>query len=223
MLQNVAQTRKAPLHVIQEETTWSLIEASLSGLTLRAETPLRVYEGLQVALPGQHQGKNALLAVRAAELLFDDVQKTPHSIYVGLKDITRLSGLRGRLEVLHTRPLVVADVSHNPASLAAALAFMEGTYSGRLYVLFGVLRDKDLSEMIHLLAEAHATVMPVTLSGDRAVPPAELTALLYAQGVAVGDSGTVPEGFRRFRRLATAEDALLIAGSHQVVAQWATA
>ncbi len=88
----------------------------------------------------------------------------------------------------------------------------------RLYVLLGVLRDKDVAGMAHALAEAQATVYPLQPDSERAVPTDVLAAHLRAQGVPVVEGGGLAEGRAWFRRVATAGAVFLITGSHQVMA-----
>lgn len=219
VLRATAAGRQAPYHQLQDEVEVLGAESSLSGLTLRAHTPLQSYEALEVGLPGRHQQANALLALRAAELLFDDLHKDIGPIYTGLREVGRLAGLRGRLEVLQAQPLVVADVAHNLPSLKAALAFVRAQRPrDRLYVLLGVMRDKDVAGMARALAEARATVFPLQPDTERALSADEIAAHLHAYGVPVVEGRSFAEGQAWFQRVATAEDVFLITGSHQVVA-----
>ena len=214
----VAVAKAAPLHRVAEEVTVHEAVPSMHGLTLTVRTPVRLYEGLHVGLTGRHQMENALLAIRAAELLSVEAS----AIAEGLRAVGRLSGLRGRLEVWSTAPLIVADVAHNAEGLAAALDFIRTARpqpGGRCYVLFGAMRDKNLPRLAALLAEAEASVFPVILDTPRAFTHDELTAHLADAGVAVAEGGTVAEGVAWFQGRAAAADTLLVAGSHQVVAQ----
>jgi dihydrofolate synthase/folylpolyglutamate synthase len=218
----VAEAQAAPLHQIHNEVDARTTAMSLDSLTMEVRTPLRTYKNVQVGVPGLHQQMNASLALRAAELLFNNVQHDPAAIYKGLRDVRTLAGLRGRLEVLQARPLVVADVGHNPDGLATALAFLRqhrSSQQGRLYVIFGAMRDKDIVAMARLLAEADATVLPVSAGGDRALPATDLADVLRRQGVPVIEKERVSAGWAWFMKNTTADDTLLITGSHQVVAQ----
>ncbi len=218
VLRQVARERSAPFHQVLEE-----VERSGNGPSLTIQTPLRCYERLHLGVPGAHQQINAVLAVRASEILFDEVQAEAAPVYTGLREVRRLAGLRGRLDVLRRAPFVVADVGHNADGLATALAFMQEERgrekeTGHLYVLLGLMRDKDVAGIAHLLAEARSVVLPVALAGERALPAEVLAASLKNAGVAVGEAGSVVEGVARFFARAKTRDALLITGSHQVVA-----
>ena len=221
-LRTVAEAHQAPYLALQESVDVLDAQTSLDGLMLDVQTPVRRYEALAVGLAGLHQQTNAVLALRAAELIFEDPAREAASIYTGLQAVKRLAGLRGRLEVLQASPLVVADVAHNLPGLEAALAFMRTQHhdtQGRLYVLLGAMRDKDTDGMARALAQAEAVVYPLRLSMERALSTSELTALLRTHGVTVSAAGTPQEAWARFRHHATGHDRLLITGSHQAIAQ----
>lgn len=213
----VAASQNAPLHFSRDKVRVLEAVTDFTGSTLSVETPRRRYDDLRIGLPGAHQQENAALALRAAELALD---AAPDAIRAGLRDVREKAGLRGRGEVLHKRPLVVADVAHNPEGLAAALATLRPALAeggGRLTVCFGAMRDKDAPAMARLLAEAGATVWPVPLESDRALSVNELQVHLHDAGAPVGEAVSAPEGVARFLREASAGDALLVTGSHQVV------
>lgn len=193
------------------------VAARPGGLTLALQTPVRHYEALHVGLGGAHQAVNAALAVRAAELAVPEAGDA--AIRRGLADVRRLAGLRARLEVIGEAPCVVMDVAHNPDGLAAALAAVRQGLTGHLHVGFGTQRDKDVEAMVRLLAQAEAVVWPVVLAGERALPSEALQALLAQHGLVARPPGTAPAVWAAFRAEASPADALLLTGSHQVVAQ----
>jgi len=212
----MARERKAPLHTLDAEVRILRVDTRLDHSVLDITTPVRAYEELRVGLGGAHQQRNALLAVRAAELLGLGAE----AIRAGLRDVRRLSGLRGRLEVLQRGPLIVADVAHNPSSLAATLDALQpapDAHGGQLHVLLGLMADKDISAIAELLNEAEASVTPVALPSERAVPAEALHDRLSERGVRVTDPSTIEAGVAAFQHQAVANDVLLITGSHQMV------
>ena len=217
----VAEEQDAPLHGIDTEIEIRHAKAKLDHSMLAITTPVRVYDDLRIDLGGVHQQHNALLAVRAAEVLGLGAD----AIRTGLRDVRRLSGLRGRLELLQRDPLVVADVAHNPSSLAATLDAVRPTldvHGGRLYVLLGLMRDKDVGAIAELLDAAHAIVTPVGLPSERALPAEALRDALAEHGVQVNGPSTIAAGIAAFQQDAAADDALLITGSHGVVVPFLT-
>ena len=218
----VAADAGAPLHSVPGETTLHDVEADEDGLALDLETPLRRYRALRLPLYGRHQAQNAATALRLAELFWDEARVSARPVYDGFAGVRRLAGLRGRFEVLQKKPLAVADVAHHPDSLAATLRALAEHFprqKGRLIVAFGLMRDKDADACASLLAEAGAEGWPVRLESERARPAAVLAEVLRTHGVPVGRAGDAESHRQRFLAEAAPADALLLCGSHQVVAQ----
>ncbi len=211
-LRGVAEAKNTPLEAVQGRVQ---LEAHADGLAII--TPLACYDRLHLDLGGAHQPWNAALAIRAVETWTGgplDADKTR----AALADVRRLAGLRGRLDTLRLAPRVVADVAHNPAGVAAALAFAQPEVGGRLHVLIGLMRDKDAAAIGRLLAASGAVASVVPLPGDRAMPAADLAAVLRAQGVEATETSDVRLAVEAFARAADPRDTLLVCGSHQVVA-----
>ncbi|MEZ4703505.1 MAG: folylpolyglutamate synthase/dihydrofolate synthase family protein [Rhodothermales bacterium] len=223
VVRRIAHRQAAPFHGLDDEVTIAELSAAISGITMDVTTPQRMYAGLFLALPGRFQARNAALATRVAELFFEDeMAGSGAAVYRGMRQVRRLSGLRGRLEVLAQEPLIVQDVGHNHDGLSASLAFMNEQLAGsggRLFVVFGVMRDKDIDRMAQLLKTAEAHVVLVPISVERALPPPELADRLSRHVLSIHRSASVEDALMWFRRQATPDDGLLITGSHFVASQ----
>jgi len=214
-----SRSKNAPVYRIDDDMDVLSADSKDDHSTITVQTPLRLYENLILNLAGRHQIRNAMLAIRASELLLDEVLSRSDSVYRGLKDICGLSGLRGRLEIRETEPLIVADVAHNAEGLGVVLDYISSIVKrkqGRLFVLFGVMQDKALNGMIQMLAKA--TVYLVTLESDRAAKPEELKVLCRQSGIDIAGTGTVSEGVSCLLKRSDKNDVILVTGSHQVVA-----
>lgn len=214
VIEAVAETRGAPLHPVDRDVRTLSETIGLARSTVTAATPSRTWRDLRVGLAGKHQIRNALTALRAAELLRFDEQ----AVRAGLRDVCALSGLRGRWDVLLEEPLVATDAAHNPDALAAILRHLEAFRQpgSALTVLFGVMRDKDIAAMGRLFASAGAYVRPVWPTAERMCAPEELADILRRAGVRVGAPCTIREGAQAFLAEASAADMLLATGSHRI-------
>lgn len=104
-------------------------------------------------LPGGFQRDNAGLAVAVARSL---AALDATAVETGLAS----THWPGRLERLSDDPLVVIDVGHTPAAVAAALAGFQAFSGGRRSVLVcGVSTDKDARVIAGVLAPAFNTVI----------------------------------------------------------------
>ena len=227
-IREVAAQNDAPLHVLDDEVSIAVRHTGIRGSRLDLQTPLRRLSDLHVALPGAHQHRNAALAVRAAELVLPEAAYDA-PLRTGLADVRTLAGLRGRLEVVADDPLVIADVAHNPSSLAATLravtsALRDGTdttWSGTLWVALGLLKDKDLTGIVQKLSRCDAEmlrVIPLRLDSDRARPAEDIATACREVGLPVNDPARPAEAVTAFRTAAGPGDVLLATGSHAVVA-----
>src|SRR5690606_3411632 len=97
----------ATVERVRETVMLSVEDDTPEGLVLGLRTPVRDYGRVRLGLPGAHQVWNAALAVRLAEVAMPDLSE--EAVRIGLVDVARLSGLRGRCEVWQAAPRIVAD------------------------------------------------------------------------------------------------------------------
>jgi dihydrofolate synthase/folylpolyglutamate synthase len=107
------------------------------------------YANLLLGLRGRHQVTNALLAVELAEVL-----RRERGFKIGRAEI--IEGLEtarhaGRLEMRPGHPSMLFDGAHNVAGALALKDYLEEFARQPLTLLFGAMRDKDLSEIARLL------------------------------------------------------------------------
>ena len=149
--------------------------------SITVKTPTRDYGRLTPGLRGAHQIPNAIVALRLLEELSRTVPVSADAIVAGLSDVE----WRGRLQLVETAGgrKVLLDAAHNPAGAAALSAYLTQEFPP-LPLVFGAMRDKDVSEMLRILLPA-ASMLVVTEPGNaRARPAAELAAL--ARSIAPG-------------------------------------
>lgn len=136
----------------------------------------------------------------------------------GLREVTRLTGLRGRWSIIGQRPLVIADTAHNEAGLRLVLAQLAQVPHLALHLVIGVVNDKDISKILELLPRA-ATYYFCQADIPRALPAAELAAQAVAAGLTGHAYGPVAAAVAAARATAGPEDVVFIGGSTFVVAE----
>ena len=158
---------------------------------------------------GEHQARNALTAVAAAQVLAE--RGFPRLDRDAIRRGARACRWPGRVEtvVLEGGPTVVLDAAHNPngvASLVTVLAELDRPYD----LLFGALAAKAIPEMLPPLAARARRVVLTTPPNSRAAEPEALTAHVPAAVEAV----PVPDPEQALAEALRAEPKLLVvAGS----------
>jgi dihydrofolate synthase/folylpolyglutamate synthase len=150
------------------------------GLLLRHQR----WGELRLALLGRHQALNAAVALG----IIDALERAGVAAVSEEAVRSGLAGARwpGRLEILEPDGLtIVIDGAHNPAGIAALSATLEELApelpSGPATLLLGILRDKEVDEMVELLSgcallERAAIVATRVPDTERALPAADLGA-----------------------------------------------
>ena len=146
------------------------------GQQVRLMTARERYD-LRLALLGRHQARNLALAVAAAKALRE--LGFPNLNSAAIAEGAAVCRWPGRLELIELPDgrRVLLDAAHNPASVATLVAFLD-ELGEPFDLLFGVLGDKQVDEMLPPLAERARRVVLTQPTSPRARPAAELAQLL---------------------------------------------
>ena len=134
------------------------------------------YSDLFLPLFGDHQARNAALAIAAVEsFLGGGTIALNHDVLAeGLATVTS----PGRLQVIGTEPTVVVDAAHNPHGAGAlAAAITEYFTFDHVTAVVGILGDKDAAGILRELDAVVDEFVITQSTSDRAVDTDELAAL----------------------------------------------
>lgn len=144
-------------------------------LRMSARTPRASYSDVTLALRGRHQATNAVTAIRLLEEIDADgrISVTGGAIRTGLEDVS----WPARLELV-TWPggSVLIDGAHNPAGARALTFYVLEAFNKPLPFVIGVMRDKDIDEMILAMKPAASQFFCTAARSPRAASPGELAA-----------------------------------------------
>jgi len=138
----------------------------ISGVALHAAGSDFMWAGAPVScpLPGEHQIENAVTAIAA----LDRLGIPPESIRQGIAQTV----WPGRLERIAANPEIILDGAHNPAGARALAAYLERFYdSGRVWLIYGAMRDKAVAEMAAILFPCARHVIVTAPAQARALRP----------------------------------------------------
>jgi dihydrofolate synthase / folylpolyglutamate synthase len=128
---------------------------------------------LDLALLGKHQIINLSLAIKALEELekLNYIKVNINKLYKGVKNVK----WKGRLEVLKKDPFIVIDGAHNIAGIEFLKSNIEEYFKYKnLYLILGILADKNVEEMVKIIAPVATEVYTVTANSIRAASANEL-------------------------------------------------
>ncbi len=205
-----SESRKSPYYETSRDAI-QIVERNLKGCTFD-------YKGLQnvrISLLGTYQPYNAIAVIEAVDILrANGVFISESDLYTGLLSARWMA----RFEVLQNEcPLLIFDGAHNAEGITNAVESIR-TYFGeeKVYVLTGVLRDKDytaIAECISTVAERAYTITP---QNSRALDATTYASLLNHFGTkarAFVDEGIEVAFTCAYREAKKSGRALIVLGS----------
>ncbi|MDD6213647.1 MAG: bifunctional folylpolyglutamate synthase/dihydrofolate synthase [Firmicutes bacterium] len=124
------------------------------------------YSGLWLALLGEFQPENALIALRCVDLLRKFGYSIPDScVFRGLKKASH----RGRFELLQKNPTIITDGAHNLDGIRAAARSIRLYFDNKINLVMGVMGDKDFSAMSDEISELAEQVFAAAPDNPRAL------------------------------------------------------
>jgi dihydrofolate synthase/folylpolyglutamate synthase len=194
---------------------------SLLGMSLDVKIGKKKYENLFVSLAGSFQVSNILTALLTLEAL-DQSGKfivPEEAIRTGFANVQALTGLFGRLSIAHHQPTVIVDVAHNPDAVGKLVQSLKALHLSGLLVVFGVMNDKDHSEMARLLAPLVKEAVAVSAKTPRSRSASDMTSVFRRLNVPVTAASSVREGVRLALKRVGRNGTILVTGSHYVVGE----
>lgn len=128
---------------------------------------------LDFPLLGKHQIINLSLAIKALEILeeLSYIKIDITSLKRGVKSVK----WKGRLEVLRSNPYIVIDGAHNISGVGFLKNnIVEYFKYKNIYLVLGILADKDVEEMVKIITPMATEIYTVTAKSKRAKEAEEL-------------------------------------------------
>lgn len=217
---NKAKETDSPLTFAADELSVTQVNKDEQYLSVTVQQGTSVlFDNLKLDLTGSYQLKNVLTVIQSVlELRKLGYTITDKAVYKALKNVKNLTGLQGRWYTLQQSPLTICDTGHNLAGITEVMQNIAHTPHQNLHMVFGVLKDKDISGVLALLPK-QATYYFTQPSVERAMPAemlAEQAAQLELQGEVYPE---VKLAWQAARQQALPGDLIFIGGSTFVVAE----
>ncbi len=166
------------------------------------------HRNLQIRLLGTYQPRNASVVISAVEML--------RKMGLTVSDAALRMGLRkaewhGRFEVISKDPLMLFDGAHNPQGIRSAVESIRFYFEDKkIYVLTGVLRDKDYHAIAEDLATVSDRAFVITPDNPRALSAEEYADVLREKGMEATPYRSLSEALEEAREAARRDGVPLI-------------
>ena len=170
-------------------------------------------------LLGDYQKKNIKGVLKTLKILQQKKYKISDlNIKNGLLNVVKNTGLKGRWQILQTKPKIICDTAHNKEGFSITMTQLKKEQFNNLHIVFGVVNDKDLSQIFSLLPKK-ATFYFCKPDVPRGLDQNILRDQFLGEGF-VGESYlSVKEAVDEARSRASDDDVIYIGGSTFVVAE----
>lgn len=208
----VFHTRNVVARIRRADLSGSRVDFCIDGIT---------YDRVNVSLPGIHQVANAKSALLTLHTLArkGELKIPVQAIRRGFAQVSRRSGLRSRLSVVHAKTRLILDVAHNPDAMNTLVGELKRFGVRKCVLVFGVMADKDFGPMIASLKPITSSAVVVEPSTPRARRASDMLKVFKRNHIPVFFAGPVPEGLAVAQARAGKERTVLITGSHFVVGE----
>lgn len=207
VIENACIERKANLTKVNFDNL-NIISSSLIGHCFDYDN----WKKMQISLLGDYQPMNAATVLTSISILKKKGWKlSDHAVYEGMK----LTKWPARFELVHQQPYVIVDGGHNPQCVNSIISSLQCYFPNKsITIIFGVMADKDYSEMLGIIQPFTERAIAVTPDFYRALPAEELAKDMLSAGfVNVTFCSSVEEGLRFALNTAKKEDVICAFGS----------
>lgn len=211
VIARVAKERNAPV-VFVGRTWWKRVSWDGREQEFSIQGSLGEYT-VRTSLLGIHQGENIAVSIAAVEQLqMNGVFLTDADILKGVEVALN----PGRMEIVAENPTILLDGAHNPSGIMMLAETLKQDFSYRhLFLVFGVLKDKDVPTMVATIVPVADRIIVTKSSNPRAYDPVllkeQITAFDPSKEVVV--AGSVSEATDQAKKHARRKDLICVSGS----------
>jgi dihydrofolate synthase/folylpolyglutamate synthase len=165
-----AEELQAPFHAVFARKRSLIPQKTERGYSFVFKNGEENYS-FKPSLQGEHQGKNAAVAIIASEQLSKTWRRLERERIVSGIEKTKWEG---RLEVVSYSPLVILDGAHNEEGAQALKKYFEDFPSSPLVLVFAIMRDKEIGKIADILFPLAKKIILTRFPYFRAALPEEI-------------------------------------------------
>jgi dihydrofolate synthase/folylpolyglutamate synthase len=216
-LAEICRKRNSKNRFVLDTSQWEIEKLALEGSKFSAKVEGKKYSNLQLNLAGRYQVLNATFALNIIEELKKKGWRLPDGVVRrGLQSIF----WPARFQTWRRKPLVILDAAHNPSGVQTLIrAFQDLLPGKKVNFLFGVMGDKDYSQMLRLIAQIAGKATLVSPKIERAAEIAQLIEIADKLGLKYSTAASVKSGFGQMLKECGKNEVLCVTGSHYVIGE----
>jgi dihydrofolate synthase/folylpolyglutamate synthase len=212
--------KQCPLYYA--ETMWDLVRVKQDNTNQyfkAVHRAKREMHDLKTDLFGGYQHNNIKTVLAAVDVLSSQMPKLNFdTVYRALSKVKRLTGLRGRWDVMQQSPMIVVDVAHNTAGLTEVMKQFANITAAKKHIILGFVKDKDVANTLALMPK-NAVYHFCNAQIPRALPAKELQEVAAEAGLQGETYASVADAVRTVKATISTDSAVLITGSFFIVGE----
>ena len=160
--------------ISDKEIKINITKKASDGMTFNIKSKFCDISNIKTPLIGDFHIPNFSNALAAYFHTQQNVNKS--IIKQGFRNVITNSGYHGRFEIIGRKPLMILDVAHNPEGIKNLNSNLEYLNYKRLFIVFGMMKDKDYGKCIRMLEQIDADIILTRPDYERAAAAEELYA-----------------------------------------------
>jgi dihydrofolate synthase/folylpolyglutamate synthase len=211
IIKKIAKRKNAPTIFI-DRNHWRRLSYNMNYQEFLIQGSFNEY-AVKTVLLGEYQGENIALAVNTIEQLqINGVYLTDDDVLEGILNAFN----PGRMEIISTEPTVLLDGAHNPVGMKMLRKTLEEDFKyNRLVLLLGILKDKNIQEMVSTIAPISDIIIFTKSKNTRACEPEvlknEVEKIGFNKDLFIEDS--IPKAIENAKSVSNKNDFICISGS----------
>lgn len=170
-------------------------------------------------LRGSYQNSNIKTVLQSVKLLQQQGYKiSDEAIKSGLLSVVENTGLLGRWQVVSQKPKIIFDTAHNKEGLTYTIEQLLDELQGQLYIVFGMVNDKNSDEIISMLPK-DANYYLAKPNIKRGLEVEKLAAAFGKFNLNYTTYTSISDAYKQAKSFAKAQDIIYVGGSTFVVAE----
>ncbi len=221
-LRQISKLNGSPLIEVDNISSYKIHLSTLEESIIDLKVNNKKYRRLKLSLVGEYQIKNLILAIWVVNYVkenFKFIKINEKNIRKGISNISKYSGLQGRMQVVCKSPLIIVDVAHNPNGISMLVNSLKRLIVGKVITVFGVMADKEYESMISDLKQITCCMISVKPRTERSLKEIDMLNEFRVQSIKAIKGGSVKSGIRIALNESRGMRPILITGSHYVVGE----